>query len=74
MEYEDKQLINVKLGITTREDGLSPYPQNAFNMARYIDDSQQNITKHQEMLATVIDFQENNGSSLSKHMKTKLLK
>ncbi|MDT3966179.1 laccase, partial [Staphylococcus saprophyticus] len=35
LEYEDKQLINVKLGITTREDGLSPYPQNAFNMARY---------------------------------------
>ncbi|MDW4328319.1 peptidoglycan editing factor PgeF [Staphylococcus saprophyticus] len=56
LEYEDKQLINVKLGITTREDGLSPYPQNAFNMARYIDDSQQNITKHQEMLATVIGF------------------
>lgn len=56
LEYEDKQLINVKLGITTREDGLSPYPHNAFNMARYIDDSQQNITKHQEMLATVIGF------------------
>ncbi|MBF0813287.1 MULTISPECIES: peptidoglycan editing factor PgeF [Staphylococcus] len=56
LDYEHDYLKKVKLGITTREDGLSPFPRNAFNMARYIDDNQQSITQHQEMLATTIDF------------------
>ncbi|MGW7859626.1 peptidoglycan editing factor PgeF [Staphylococcus xylosus] len=56
LEYEDDYLKNIKLGITTREDGFSPFPRNAFNMARYIGDNQQNITQHQEMLATAIEF------------------
>lgn len=74
LSYEDKLLKNVKLGITTREDGLSPYPKNAFNMARYIDDHQQNITKHQEDLATTIGFPREQWVFLSKLMKIKLLK
>lgn len=56
LKYDDEQLNHVKLGITTREDGLSDYPRNAFNMARYIDDNQDNITKHQELLASIIQF------------------
>lgn len=56
LEYEDVYLKNVKLGITTREDGFSPFPQNAFNMARYINDNQQSITEHQEILAATIEF------------------
>lgn len=56
LQYEDTHLKNVKLGITTREAGFSPYPHDAFNMARYIDDLQQNITKHQQILAEVIQI------------------
>ncbi|MGX0157885.1 purine-nucleoside/S-methyl-5'-thioadenosine phosphorylase / adenosine deaminase [Staphylococcus cohnii] len=56
LKYDDNQLNNVKLGITTREDGFSNYPKNAFNMARYINDVQDNVTKHQMLLASVIQF------------------
>ena len=56
LKYEDESLNNVLIGMTTREDGLSDYPKNAFNMARYIDDDSQNITTHQEQLASVINY------------------
>src|SRR5699024_12579864 len=59
LKYDDNQLNNVKLGITTREDGFSNYPKNAFNMARYINDDQDNVTKHQMLLASVIQFPTN---------------
>jgi copper oxidase (laccase) domain-containing protein len=36
--FEDNQSENVTIGITTREQGKSAYPNDAFNMARYIDD------------------------------------
>jgi copper oxidase (laccase) domain-containing protein len=42
------------LGFTTREGGLSMYPEKAFNMARYVDDRQENITHHQTILANMI--------------------
>ncbi len=62
----------ITLGITTRGDGLSDYPKNAFNMARYIDDRPYNITQHQLRLAknTLI---EKIGCFPSKHMKIKSL-
>ncbi|MBR8937715.1 hypothetical protein HBO94_05370 [Staphylococcus aureus] len=33
--YEELLQQGITLGITTRGDGLSDYPKNAFNMARY---------------------------------------
>ncbi|RIO72944.1 laccase, partial [Staphylococcus haemolyticus] len=33
------------------------YPESSFNMARYVDDNPENITKHQEMLADAIGFE-----------------
>lgn len=44
------------LGFTTREGGKSPYPRDAFNMARYIDDEPSHVTHHQEILANAINF------------------
>ena len=49
----------MKLGITTREEGYSHYPKDAFNMARYINDDQDNVTRHQALLASVIQFPRN---------------
>ncbi|RIP33599.1 peptidoglycan editing factor PgeF [Staphylococcus gallinarum] len=60
LEYKDEQLQHVTLGITTRKNGLSNYPKQAFNMARYIDDNSQNITKHQQQLADLITFDRKN--------------
>lgn len=54
--YDDPLHSSCTLGITTRQDGLSSYPEHAFNMARYIDDNQQNITEHQHQLAKEINF------------------
>lgn len=62
----------ITLGITTRNNGLSDYPENAFNMARYIDDSSNNITQHQIQLAEEIDLIELNGYFQYKPMKIKL--
>lgn len=56
LNYESDDLETVTLGFTTREGGYSLYPENAFNMARYIDDDPENITKHQEILAEAIHF------------------
>ncbi|PKI22912.1 peptidoglycan editing factor PgeF [Staphylococcus succinus] len=56
LKYETSQLEKVILGITTREDGLSPYPKKAFNLARYIDDDPINVTQHQEQLAATIHY------------------
>ncbi|WP_204171825.1 peptidoglycan editing factor PgeF [Staphylococcus sp. GDY8P100P] len=54
--YKSQNIDNITLGITTREQGISPYPQNAFNMARYIDDDQNNVTQHQRQLAEIINY------------------
>lgn len=56
LKYQDHSLESVNLGITTREEGLSPYPDSAFNMARYIDDNPKHITQHQEQLANIIKY------------------
>ena len=56
LRYEDDKLEHVTLGFTTREGGSSPYPERAFNMARYIDDAPEHVTKHQQLLAAAIDF------------------
>lgn len=47
------------------------YPENAFNMARYVDDDQDNISKHQAILADLIHFLEEIGYFLYKLMKIK---
>ena len=57
LKYESQDLKHVKLGFTTREGGYSLYPESSFNMARYVDDNPENITKHQEMLADAIGFE-----------------
>lgn len=56
LDYDVKPTSNIKLGFTTRENGLSHYPEHAFNLARYVDDNQENITQHQEILANEIEF------------------
>lgn len=56
LQYTDPELSHVTIGMTTREDGVSPYPSNAFNMARYIDDHPDHISQHQQTLAEMIDF------------------
>lgn len=65
--YEELLQQGITLGITTRGDGLSDYPKNAFNMARYIDDRPYNITQHQLQLAEEI------ACFPFKHMKIKSL-
>ena len=50
------QYDQLTLGFTTREGGKSPYPRDAFNMARYIDDEPSHVTHHQEILANAINF------------------
>ena len=60
LDYDVKHSQNIKLGFTTRENGLSLYPEYAFNMARYVDDNQDNITEHQKMLASDIGFDREN--------------
>lgn len=54
--YQPSVSDAVYIGMTTRGDGKSAYPVNAFNMARYIDDDPQHITCHQEILAKEIGF------------------
>ena len=49
-------LLILRLGFTTRENGLSPYPNHSFNMARYISDSAHHITHHQDILANLIGY------------------
>lgn len=72
--YEELLQQGITLGITTRGDGLSDYPKNAFNMARYIDDRPYNITQHQLQLAEEIAFDRKKiGCFPSKHMKIKSL-
>ncbi|MBI5974534.1 polyphenol oxidase family protein [Staphylococcus canis] len=51
MYYEPSRKEDITIGITTRNDGVSPFPKNAFNMARYIKDEPNHITAHQDTLA-----------------------
>lgn len=60
LAYDIDDRSDITLGITTRRDGYSLYPENAFNMARYIDDKPENVTKHQSILADEIDFSREN--------------
>jgi len=59
LNYEAEDLKNVTLGFTTRDGGYSLYPEHSFNMARYIDDNQDNVTQHQEILAKAIGYPRN---------------
>ena len=70
LDYDVKPTHSIKLGFT-RENGLSHYPEHAFNMARYVDDNQANITQHQEILANEIGFDRNNWVSQFRHMEIK---
>ncbi|ARJ51612.1 peptidoglycan editing factor PgeF [Staphylococcus lutrae] len=56
LSYQPSLAQGVHIGITTRRHGQSAYPMEAFNMARYIDDVPENITRHQEVLAEEIGF------------------
>lgn len=56
LEYKNEEMEHVKLGITTRNGGYSAYPERALNMARYITDNPNNITKHQQLVADIIQF------------------
>lgn len=70
LRYEDDKLEHVTLGFTTREGGSSPYPERAFNMARYIDDAPEHVTKHQQLLISL----ERIGYFQYKHTRTKWLR
>ncbi|UXR70320.1 MULTISPECIES: peptidoglycan editing factor PgeF [unclassified Staphylococcus] len=59
LSYEAALDHGVTLGFTTRQGGVSPYPNNAFNMARYIDDMPENVTHHQNILAEEIGIPRN---------------
>lgn len=72
--YKDDKMTHTTLGFTTREGGLSMYPEKAFNMARYVDDRQDNITQHQNILANMIGFPRSEWVFRYKHMRIKLLK
>ena len=56
LDYQFDEPTDIKLGFTTRENGLSPYPNHSFNMARYISDSAHHITHHQDILANLIGY------------------
>ena len=56
LNYQPSQKHDVLIGMTTRQGGTSPFPQHAFNMARYIDDNPEHITQHQNILAQEIGF------------------
>lgn len=56
LNYVPSQKHEISIGMTTRQGGVSPFPNHAFNMARYIDDTSENITKHQNILAQEIGF------------------
>lgn len=52
----DKSLV---MGITTRDGGVSPYPDKTMNMAHYIDDTTDNVQQNQQLLADEIHFERN---------------
>ena len=56
LDYQFDEPTDIKLGFTTRENGVSPYPNHSFNMARYISDSAHHITHHQDILANLIGY------------------
>ncbi|QLK85804.1 peptidoglycan editing factor PgeF [Staphylococcus sp. 17KM0847] len=60
LAYTPARKNGVTLGFTTRKGGISAYPKNAFNMARYIDDLPENVTYHQEILASEIGVMRQN--------------
>ena len=68
LDYQFDEPTDIKLGFTTRENGLSPYPNHSFNMARYISDSAHHITHHQDILANLIGYPRDEWVFLYKHM------
>lgn len=56
LNYTPSQNHGVLIGMSTRQGGLSPFPKQAFNMARYINDDPKHITEHQRILAKEIGF------------------
>lgn len=51
--YRDDEYI---IGITSRNGGVSAYPEASLNMARYIDDLSENVTENQKRVAAEIDM------------------
>lgn len=51
LSYVLSQNHQVLIGMSTRQGGLSPFPKQAFNMARYIDDDPNHITEHQKNIS-----------------------
>lgn len=56
LEHTGAKSEGITLGFTTREGGQSPYPENAFNMALYIDDAAENVHAHQRIIADAIGY------------------
>ncbi len=71
LSYQPSLGHGVHIGITTRQGGLSAYPSDAFNMARYVEDKDENITKHQEILGQEIGYSQKIGFFQFKRMKLK---
>ncbi|TDM03942.1 peptidoglycan editing factor PgeF [Macrococcus carouselicus] len=57
MYIELKEIKNKVIGITTRQGGVSSYPQDSMNMALYIDDKADNVHENQRRLAEAIGFE-----------------
>lgn len=56
LQYQPSNEHGITIGMTTRQGGYSAFPQEAFNMARYVEDDPDNITAHQNILAEEIGF------------------
>ncbi len=61
MKFEQRPLYlavdnDRTIGITVRTGGFSPYPEDAMNMAHYIDDRPSNVINNQQQLADAILF------------------
>lgn len=56
LSYDIEDNDNLTIGITIRTKGYSEYPKSSFNMGRYINDNQENVTKHQHILSKEIEF------------------
>ncbi|RAI81558.1 peptidoglycan editing factor PgeF [Macrococcoides caseolyticum subsp. hominis] len=51
--YKDDEHI---IGITGRNGGVSDYPELSLNMARYIEDAPENVSRNQQRVAQEINF------------------
>lgn len=58
--YVGQNTEDLVFGYTKRVEGYSPYPSDAFNMALYVSDNDDNVHRHQEILAREIGFATSN--------------